>query len=102
MRPPQVAPSGAPVDVAVIDVGDRHLRAARAEVHPQQRLRAGGAAPVDELVRAELVGLDRVPCPLEHGWPLRLRSDAVEPVVAGHEVAARVPGDGNTEVPDLA
>src|SRR5204863_5295723 len=34
MRPPQLAPLGASVDVAVLDIGDCHLRGAGAEVHP--------------------------------------------------------------------
>ena len=95
--PAQVAPARALVDVAVLDVVDRHLRRAGAEVEPQQRLGADEPAPLDELVGAELVRLDRVPRPLEHGGALVLGPHAVEPVVAGDEVPAWIAHDGDAE-----
>ena len=60
------------------------------------------AAPVDELVGAELIRLERVPRAIEHRRPLRLRADAVEPVVAGDEVAARIADDRHAELLHLA
>ena len=96
------APLRAAIDVAVLGIGDRHLRGAGAEVHPQQRLGPDRATPVDEIVGAELIRLDRVPRPFEHRRPLRLRANAVEPVVAGHEVAARVASDRNAKLLHLA
>jgi hypothetical protein len=102
MRSPQLAPLRAAIDVAVLDIGDRHLRAAGAEVHPQQRLGSDRATPVDEVVGAELIRLDRVPRPLEHRRPLPLRSDTVEPVVTGHEVASRIARDRDAKLFHLA
>jgi hypothetical protein len=49
-----------------------------------------------------MVCLDRVPGAIEHHGPLRFRSDAVEPVVAGDEVAARIANDRHAEILDLA
>ena len=90
VRSPQLAPLRALVHVAVFNVGDGRLRRAGAKVECQERFGAHQLAPVDELVRAELIGLERIPCALQHGRALLLRSDAIEPVVAGHEVAARI------------
>ena len=102
VRAAQVAPLRAAIEVAVLDVGDRHLRRAGAEVHAEQRLGPDRAAPVDELVGAELIRLQRIPRPLEHRRPLRLRTDAVEPVVAGDEVAAGIADDRNAQLLHLA
>src|SRR5206468_7090557 len=101
VRAPQVAPLRALVDVAVLDVGDGVLRAAGAEVEAQERLGADEPAPSDELVGAELVRLERVPGPIQDGGTLVLGTDAVEPVVAGDEVAARIPHDRHAELADL-
>ena len=86
----------------VLDVGDRLLRRAGAEVHPQQRLGAHQPAPVDEFVGAELVRLERIPRAIENGWPLGLRADAIEPVVARDEVSSWIANDGNAKLADLA
>ena len=86
----------------VLDVGDGHLRGARAEVHAEQGLGPDRAAPVDEVIGPELIRLERVPGPLEHRRPLRFRTDAIEPVVSGHEVATRIPGDRNGKLLHLA
>ena len=99
---PQVAPAGAARKVAVLDVGQRGLDAARAEVHAEQRLRADQPAPVDELVGPELVGFERVPCAIHDRRTLGLRAHAVEPVVARHEVPARVADDRHAQLLDLA
>ena len=103
VRAPQVAPLRAAVDVAVLDVG--HAPSRRVPV-PKLMPSSGSVptsrAPVDELVGAELVRLERVPRALEHRRPLRLRADAVEPVVAGDEVAARIAHDRHAELLDLA
>ena len=102
VRSPELAPPRAPIEVAVLDVGDRRFDRAGAEVHAEQRLGAHQAAPLDELVGAELVRLDRVPGAIEHHGPLRFRTDAVEPVVAGDEIAARIANDRHAEILDLA
>ena len=79
--------------VAVLDQVARRIAAARAEIDRQHRLDARGAAPVDEFVGAELVGLGRHPGEVEPARALRDRADAVLPVVAGDEVAARIAHD---------
>ena len=84
-----------------LDVGDGHLDRARAEVQPEQRLGAHHAAPLEELVRAELVRLERIPGSIERHRPLRFRADPVEPVVAGDEIAPRIANDGHAEVFDF-
>jgi hypothetical protein len=93
VRAAQLAPLRSLVEVAVFNVGDRHFRRAGAEIERQQRLGADQAAPFDEFIGAELVRLERIPGALEHRRPLVLRSDAVEPVVAGDEVPARIAHD---------
>ena len=40
VRPTEIAPLRAPLQVAVLDVGDRRLRRAGPEIHPEQRLGA--------------------------------------------------------------
>ena len=99
--PAQVAPPGALVEVAVLDVGHRLLGGARAQVETQQRLGAHELAPLDEVVGAELVRLERVPGSLQDGRPLVPGADAVEPVVARDEVPARVAHDRHPEPLDL-
>ena len=66
------------------------VRAAGAEVDREHRLDPGRAAPGDELVGAEGVGLGREPGEVEAPGPRLERADAVLPVVAGDEVAAGI------------
>ena len=84
--------------IAVFDQVARFVRSARADIDREHRLDAGHPAPVDELVGAELVGLRRAPGQVEPHRPLLLRSDAVLPVVAGQEVAARIAHDRRPEL----
>src|SRR6185312_3401402 len=81
----QVAPSRAAGQIAVFHERRGLRRAAAAEIHCHQRLGTAGFAPGHELVRAEAVALDRVPCLIEHPRPPRHGSDAVEPVVLRKE-----------------
>ena len=84
--------------VAVFDQMARRIGAARAEVDREHRLDAGGAAPVDELVGSEGVRLGRLPGQVQAARALLDGADAVLPVVAGDEVAARVAHDGGREL----
>ncbi len=93
VRASELAPPRAAREVAVLDVGDGHLDRAGAEVQPEQRLGAHHAAPLEELVGAELVRLERIPGTIEHHRTLRLRADPVEPVVARDEIAPRIAND---------
>ena len=84
--------------VAVLDHVAGRIAAARAEIDRQHRLDVRGAAPVDELVGAELVGLGRHPGEVEPARPLGDGADAVLPIVAGDEVAAGIAHDGRREL----
>ena len=79
--------------VAVFDHVAGGVGAARAEIDRQHGLGVGGAAPVDEFVGAELVGLGRHPGEVEPARALGDRTDAVLPIVAGDEVAAGIAHD---------
>jgi hypothetical protein len=72
---------------------NNHLDRAGAEVQPEQRLSADQAAPLDKLVRAELVRFERIPGTIEQHGPLRLRTNPVEPVVPRDEIASRIAND---------
>ena len=76
--------------VAVFDQVARRIAAARSEVNREHRLDIGEAAPVDEFVGAERIRLGRHPREVEAAWPFFGWADAVLPVIAGHEVAARI------------
>jgi hypothetical protein len=84
--------------VAVLDELAGGVGPAGAEIDRQHGLDAGAAAPVDELVGAEGVGLGRLPSQVEPPRPLLDRPDAVLPVVAGDEVAAWVAHDGGRQL----
>ena len=56
--------------------------------------------PGEELVGADLVGLDRAPGQVEPPRARLARPDAVLPVVAGDEVAARVADDRDAQLAD--
>src|SRR5690606_20611996 len=64
--------------------------AAGAEVERHHGLGSGLAAPADELVDADFVGLGAVPGEVEAAGAALLGADAVFPAVAGDEVAAGV------------
>ena len=83
--------------VAVLHQRPRRVNAARAEVYGQHWLDAGEARPVDELVRADLVALDRAPGEVEASRPLLEWPDTVLPVIAGDEVSAGVANDRGAE-----
>ena len=94
------AVGGAQVGVACPDRGVAVLHpvagllgGAGAQVDRQHRLPVQLAAQPDELVGPEAVRLDRLPGQLAQRESLVLRADAVAPVVAGDEVAARIAHD---------
>ena len=97
VRSAQVTPLGAFVHVAVLDVGYGHFRRASAQVKSEQRFGVDQLAPVDEFVRPELVGLERIPGPLQYRRPFVFRADAVQPIVTGDEVPARISHDRHVE-----
>ncbi len=94
----QVGERGAAGVVAVLDEPACVVGAAGAEVHAEHRLDACGPAPVDELVRAEAVGLGGEPGEVEADGTLLDRAHAALPGVAGEEVAAGIADHGRTEL----
>jgi hypothetical protein len=57
--------------------------------------------PGEEFVGSELVGFDRIPGAIQQTGPVLLGPHAVEPVVTGDEVAARIADDRDTELTNL-
>src|SRR5699024_1866055 len=92
----QVGVVGAAGHVAVLQQVQCLLHPAGTEVDGHHRLRAGLAAPGDELVHADLVRLRGVPGQVRPPGPVLLWAGAVLPSVAGDEVAARVADGGDT------
>ena len=86
--------------VAVLDEVAGVLRSPRGEVDDEHGLDAGEAAPVDELVGPETVGLDRSPGIVEALRPFLDRSDAVFPSVRGDEVSAGILDDRGSKLFD--
>ena len=74
--------------VRVLDVLRRRPGVAEAGVDGDVRLHAEQTAQRHELVRADVVGLDRVPGGIEHGRAPVAVADGLAPIVGGHEVAA--------------
>ena len=95
-----IGPLGAGRGVAVLDEVARGVEPARAHVDRQHRLHAGATGPGQELVGPDLVGLDRAPGQFEAPRPRLARADAVLPVVARDEVAARVAHDRDAQLAD--
>ncbi len=98
VRAPQLGERRAGRVIAILDHVAGSVAGARAEIDRQHGFDAGHAAPVDELVGAELVGLGRHPGEVEPGRPLADRADAIFPIVARDEVAAGVAHDGGLEL----
>src|SRR5437879_4088560 len=84
--------------VAILEEIAGRVGAAGAEVDGEHRLDPGEPAPVEEFVGAEMVGLGRQPGEIEPARPRLDRTDAVLPVVAGNEIAARIAHDGRRQL----
>jgi hypothetical protein len=100
VRDAQVGELAAARMVAVLEQPPCGVAAAGAEVDREHRLDAGDATPVDELVGAEVVRLSRQPREVEPARPPLARADAVLPLVAGDEVAARVADERRPQLAD--
>ncbi len=94
----QVRPPRAARVVGVLEQVAGLLDAAGPEVDGDHRLALDGLRPADELVDADLIGLDGLPRLIEANGPVGRRADAVLPVVPGDEVAARVADNRDAEV----
>ena len=97
----QIAPLGATRHVAIFHQRGRHLGRRGAEIGADQRLGANALGPGYEFIGAELVRLDGVPGSIEHRGPLIARAHAIQPVVAGNEVAARIANDRHAHAAHL-
>src|SRR3989475_9901485 len=86
--PTEFRPRGVARAVAVLDPRLGLVHRARAHVHADERLGAEHAAILDELAGAEAIRLLGVPRRPAAPRSLVSGPDAVEPVVAAHEVAA--------------
>src|SRR5207237_5053492 len=95
----QIRPGGVAGAVAVLDPRLGLIHRAGAHVHADERLGSEHAAILDELVGAEAVRLLRVPRQLAAPRTPVPGPDAVEPVIAADEVAARPSQDGNAQRP---
>src|SRR5215475_9245005 len=84
--------------IAVLDETACRVRAARTEVDREHRFDIGGPAPVDKFVSAERIGFGRHPGEIESARTLVDRPDTIFPVVAGDEIAARIPHDRGREL----
>ena len=93
-----LAPRAVGWAIAVFDQRGGQLGRAEARVDHHQRLRLQLAAEGDELVDAEVVVLDACPRGVLARRPSVAGADAVAPVVAAHEVAARPAVDGRVEL----
>src|SRR5688572_2546422 len=98
MRAPQVRVVSAARMIAILEEMARFIGPTRAEIHSEHRLDVRRAAPADEFVGAELVGLGRGPRQIQSRRPLIFRADPVFPVVAGEKVAAGIAHDGYTQL----
>src|ERR1022692_2367348 len=101
VRPSQLAPPGAFLDVAILDIGNGVFGCAGTEIKAEQRLGVHPLAPLDELVRAELIRLDGIPGSFQNGWPFFLWPDAILPLVAGDKISPRISYDRHAELLDL-
>jgi hypothetical protein len=98
---PEFAPTRAFVHVAVFNELSRLLRGAGTEIHGEERLRGGQAAPREKFIRAKLIGINRVPGFVENGGSISSGADAIQPVIAGNKISSGIADDGNAEFADF-
>jgi hypothetical protein len=89
----QIRQRGAAGMIAILDVTAGFLRAASAQIDGEHGFDVGHAAPVDELVGAEIIWFGGQPGVIQPGRTLRDRSDTIFPVIAADKVAARIAHD---------
>ena len=94
----EITPLRTLVHIAIFHQGGGFLRRAGAQIQAHQRLGANGFAPGHELIGTKLVGVNRIPRFVEHTGPVLLRANAVEPVVAGYEIAAWIADDRHAQL----
>jgi len=97
MAAAQIAPLRPLFDVAVFHQRGSLFRCTRSKIQTHQWFGSYDLGPCHEFIRPELVGIDCVPGFVEDPRAILLWANAIEPVVARNEVAARIPDDGNAE-----
>src|SRR5687768_7480559 len=70
-------------------IGSRLDRACT-HIHAQHWRGVDGPTKFDKLVRAKLIGFNRLPGKLTAAWALIFRPHSIQPVVATEEIAARI------------
>src|SRR5690554_6153011 len=80
--------------VAVLDQITGFVNTPCTEVNCHHRFGASQRSPVRKFVNSNLVWFNGTPSKLQSSRPLFFRTDAVFPVVARHEVTARIAYDG--------
>src|SRR4029077_8026607 len=96
MFAPQFAPARALFHIAIFHQRGGFLRRTGTKIEPHERKSAHGLAPGHEFIGAEPVAVEGIPRLVEHARTVLLRAYAVQPVVAGDEISARIANDGNT------
>src|ERR1700722_12983881 len=84
--------------VAIFNEAPRLVGAASAEIDAEHRFNVDLAAPIDELIGPEGVGLGREPGEIEPARPLRRGTDAILPIIAREEVAAGIAHDRDAKL----
>src|SRR5215831_15275968 len=98
MTTSQLAPARSFFDVAVLNQSGGLFGRAGAQIHGKQRCGSSHSGPCQIFIGAKLIAIDRVPGLVQHMRTVRSRANAIEPVVARHEVAAGIANDGNSDV----
>ena len=100
IAPARFAPGRALFGIAVIHQLCRFLRRPGPQVDRHQDLCPAVRRKACELIGSHFIGFQHIPCHfLSHG-PFFLRADTVLPVVAGHEVAARIAYSRHSQLTD--
>ena len=97
---PPLAHRGVGRAVGVLDLGGRRIGVAEPGVDRDHGLRLDQLAEANELMHAHVVGLDPGPRRIGAGRSLVPVAQAVPPVIAAHEVAARPPIHRGVELPE--
>src|SRR5439155_22575431 len=92
--------AGIGINIAVLDAVGRLPHARGSKVDRHHRLQPQRAGPRQELVGPDRVWFDRSPREVEATGTVGYRSDAVTPVIAGNEVAARVTDNRDAQLID--
>gem|GEM_PF-2291252 len=88
--PPQIGIIGAVCAVDVFQEIQGVLRCAGPEIHAEHGTDIQALAPLQKLIGADLVWLDRKPSQLRPNRTLRFRADPVTPAITGQKISAGI------------